>query len=145
MSTAEMNVAMRDSTTGKRYLTEQTSEADVLVSAICLDEEIAAQWDAIIDDRLIEWGQYPNDFELDGLVAPSDRAIRKAYALLKFMRSQDWPLPTSVIADGEGGIVFENRRDPDYQRIEISDQGDMYLVTFRDRRMQGRPEPIDFD
>lgn len=141
----EPSVAMCDSTFSERYSHDVKQDAGILVSTINSYERESIQWESMIDDRLIDWAQHRDEFALDGLIAPSDHAISKAYKLLKFMRDHNWPLPTSVIADGEGGVVVENRRDPVYQRIEISDRGDMQLVTFRDRRMQGPPAPIDID
>ena len=145
MPIAEASVAMLDFTFSDHYSRELKHDSDVLVSKVSADEQVSAQWDSIIDDRLIDWAQHPKEFELEGLIAPSNAAVCKAQKLLNFMRDRGWPLPTGVIADGEGGIVIENRRDPVYQRIEISDQGSMQLVTFRNRKMQGSPAPIDID
>jgi|GEM_PF-5979235 len=136
MPTAEKNIAIRDPIFRDEYAGTDVSDVDILASTASEKETLAEGWYAIIDHPLIEWSQRCDDFELEGLVGPSGKAISKAGKLVSYMRSQEWPLPTGIIADGEGGIVFENKQDPIYQRIEIDERGLMMFVTFRDCKLQ---------
>lgn len=107
-----------------------------------IDEELAAHWDSIIDHKLIEWGRETEAFQVEGLIAPTSEAIGRACELVRAMRYEGWSLPTGVIPDGEGGIVFENRHGAFYQRVEIDEHGGMSFVTFQDATLVSRV-PID--
>lgn len=117
---------------------------DVLVTEIGAKEQLAAGWDNIVDDKLIEWAVTRGEFEAEGLIGPSSEAISCAFRFAAFMRKHDFPLPTGLIPDGEGGIVFENRSGPSYQRIEIDQQGRACLATFLCYELLERV-PIDIE
>jgi hypothetical protein len=142
MTIAEINAAMRAVHEPYRSVTKAQMEDRVLASALNVEERVSAEWDAIVDHKLIEWGNDQSAFQDEGLIGPTNQAIQKAHALVSFMRSNDWPLPTGVVPDGEGGIVFENRHEPTYQRIEIEPTGKMCLVTFRNCHLVSR-DPVD--
>ena len=144
MPTAERNVAERDSFEHQEVANVDVPQQNVLVSDVNAEEELASHWDEVIDRRLIKWGEWSTSdnvrrsFAEEGFVSPTGEAIRKAYKFVKYMRDEGWPLPTGIVPDGEGGIAFENRQDPLYQRIEIDDRGVAYLVTFRDCMLRER-------
>ncbi len=138
MATLENSIAIRglvcpDSTKG--------FDPEVLATTASDKEKLSERWNAIVDQPLIEWGQNPSCDDEDGLVMPSGKSIAEACKLVKHMRDQDWPLPTDVIADGEGGIVFENKNDPIYQCVEIDALGQMILFTFKNCKLISE-EPV---
>jgi len=106
----------------------------VLATTASDRKSLNEKWNAIVDQPLIDWGLNPSFEDEDGLVSPSREAIATAATLVRHLRwqKQNAPLPTDVIVDGEGGIVFENRHDPLYQRFEIDEQGHIVLLTFLD-------------
>jgi hypothetical protein len=135
MPTAEKRITIQDSFYDAEIAVDEGFGSDVLASTVDVRERISARWSAIVDHSLIEWGQGRSSLELEGMTGPSSEAVAKAGKLVVYMRDHDWTLPTGVIADGEGGIVFENKQDPNYQRIEIDAHGTLNLVTFRDCRL----------
>lgn len=108
------------------------AESDVLATSVNARREQRDLWNNLIDHTLIEWGHNSDLFVEDGLLPPTRVAIKKACNVAATMREREWPLPTGVIPDGEGGVVFENLNEPSYQRLEIEKDGLMYLVAFRD-------------
>lgn len=142
MSAIEMGVAERAAFDPRHTADYVTPEESVLALSANANEQMTARWDEVIDEKLIEWGRRSSEFELDGFVGPSNAAIRGAYEVIKYMRKSRWPLPTGVIADGEGGIVFESRHDPTYERIEVDERGNICFVKFYDCKLVERV-PID--
>ncbi|MBI4716805.1 MAG: hypothetical protein HY763_03295 [Planctomycetes bacterium] len=97
-------------------------------------------WQHAIDDYLIEWGRHPEqlaDEALD-LVAPTPIAIRIASDLAMRARDNAWPPPLRVVPDGEGGIAFELRAGAVFQSLEVSGDGVLELLTFRDSKLVSR-------
>lgn len=115
---------------------ESRINGDMLATIVTARNALRDKWTKLIDYTLIEWGLNPADFEDEGTMAPTREAVCKACDVARIMQSREWPLPTGVIPDGEGGIVFENRNDPLYQRLEILSDGSMNLVTFHDCTFQ---------
>ncbi|MEX2315706.1 MAG: hypothetical protein WD669_01050 [Pirellulales bacterium] len=138
MATSEMNITDRESAYLAEFARTFNAGNDVLASEVDAREASAVAWNNIVDNKLIEWGSTRSEFEDDGLVGPSYEAIGTALKFVKKMRKESWPLPTGVIPDGEGGIVFENRRGDLYQRIEIDQNGRTGLATFRDCKLVER-------
>jgi hypothetical protein len=138
MPSSKLNIA--DSESVNRFTNSRSADDrdDVLAINVRAKEAQEKGWDNIVDNKLIEWAVTRKDFELEGLLGPSCEAISCAYELVNQMRKNLWPLPTGVIPDGEGGIVFENRQDPIYQRIEIDQGGRAYLATFDDFQLMDR-------
>ena len=106
-------------------------------------EKAAEDWTRIIDEKLINWGLVSTFDQEDELEPPSGESIAKACELAKYMRDCGFPLPTGVIPDGEGGIVYENRQGNLYQSMEIDCSGMVELLTFRDCKLVSR-QAIDF-
>ena len=144
MPSNELTITDCDSTERAELLQAMTDYENVLVTEIDAREAAAVRWDEIIDRKLIKWGSWQNktdlqeDFEAEGFIGPTSEAIRKAYRIVANMRQQLWPLPTGVIPDGEGGIVFENRQQLLYQRMEIDQNGETSLATFNNANLFDR-------
>lgn len=139
----ENGIAIRDFSPHHKYFTAEEIEPDILASSAQKRDEEDERWSAMTD-QLIHWGYEESDFEVEGLVAPSHIAISRAGKFISMMRNNDWSLPTGIIADGEGGIVLENKQDPFYERIEIDELGSMKLVTFQDCKLI-EEQVIDFE
>jgi len=107
----------------------------VLATTASDRKSLDEKWNAIVDQPLIDWGLNPSFEDEDGLVMPTGLAVAKASELVTNLRNQGWSLPTGVIPDGEGGIVFENKQDPFYSRLEIDENGLIMLLTFRDCKL----------
>jgi hypothetical protein len=144
MLTIEPNITIQESAGRRDFTGTAILGAEVLASEINIKERLAVRWSSIIDGKLIEWGKTRSEFEVEDLVGPTNEAIGTAFRFVKYMRSNGWPLPTGVIPDGEGGVVFENRHDPMYQRIEIDKDGRASLATFHDCQLMERV-PIDIE
>src|SRR3972149_450027 len=150
MRTNELGVTIRESADQVEYEQAMAVSNNVLASETEAREALTARGNEVIDHKLIEWGRWQFDskleeeFDAEGFSGPSSEAIRKAYLLVKQMRKEEWDLPTGIIPDGEGGIVFENRRDSTYQRIEIDHKGAMCLVTFQNCVLESRV-PVDVE
>ncbi len=107
----------------------------VLATTASDKRSLAEQWNAIVDQPLIDWGLNPSFEDEDGLVMPTGLAVAKASELVTILRNRGWSLPTGVIPDGEGGIAFENKQGSSYQRFEIDENGRIMLLTFRDCKL----------
>lgn len=138
MPSNELTITDRDPTEGGEFVNSGSGCENVLVTGFDAREALAADWNTIVDDKLIEWGNTRSEFEVEGLVGPSREALGTAFDFVKHMRRNGWPLPTGVIPDGEGGVVFENRHDPLYQRIEIDEDGRVCLATFHNCQLMER-------
>lgn len=144
MPPSESTITDRDSPEQAEFVQAGIEYEDVLVTEIDAREASAPQWDDIIDRKLIKWGSWQNDtvlqegFEAEGFISPTSEAILKAYRIVANMRQQLWPLPTGVIPDGEGGIVFENKQRLLYQRMEIDQNGETSLATFNNAKLFDR-------
>jgi len=131
MATLENGIAIRglaspDSTKG--------FDPEVLATTVSDKEKLSEHWNAIVD-QLGVWGLNLGIEDEDGLVFPSGESCATACNLVIYMKEKGWPLPTGVIIDGEGGIVFENKQDPFYRRFEIDEMGRIALLTFRDCKL----------
>jgi len=115
----------------------QGFNSEVLATTASDKEQLAERWNAIVD-QLSVWGQDPSVVDEDGLVFPSGQSCAAACNLIIYMKEQGWSLPTGVIIDGEGGIVFENKQDPSYQRFEIDEVGFIVLSTFHNCKLSSR-------
>jgi len=112
-------------------------DPEVLATTASDKEKLSEHWNAIVD-QLSEWGLDSSVVDEDGLVFPSGKSCAAACKLVIYMKEQGWSLPTGVIIDGEGGIVFENRQDPSYQRFEIDKSGRIILFTFHDCKFRSQ-------
>ncbi len=114
------------------------TEVDALATSAKARQEYLKEWDSYIDEKLIEWGLHPERFDEDDLEPPSPEAIGKACTVARSMRDDGCRSPTGVIPDGDGGIAFEIRKDPAYERIEIDEAGEVFYVLFLDCKFQSR-------
>jgi predicted Zn-dependent protease len=114
---------------------------DALVTSSTVARQYREAWTQLIDDKLIEWGWNPQVFD-DEINAPTRVALARAGQLASWMRRRNWKLPTGLIPDGEGGVVFENRQGSNYVRLEILNDGTVFFVAFKDCRLIQRDEVV---
>jgi len=136
MSTLESRIAIRD--IACLDSTKGCDPEGVFATTASDKKALAERWNAIVDRPLIEWGLNPSFTDEDGLEFPSKKACASAVELAAYLRDDGGPLPTGVIPDGEGGIVFENKQDPSYQCFEIDENGLIVLLTFRDCKLRSK-------
>ena len=96
-----------------------------------------AAWQRLIDEKLIEWGRHPEQFEdEDGYKAPKADNLVRATEFSAFCRDHGVAAPLRIAPDGEGGIVFEwTHNPPYYYYVEIRLDGKTELLIFRDHKL----------
>src|SRR5258708_3014009 len=61
-------------------------------------------WQRLIDEKLIEWGRHPEQFEdEDGYTAPSAENLVRATEFITFCRDHGLAPVLRMVPDGEGG------------------------------------------
>lgn len=97
-----------------------------------------ADWQAVLDYTLVEWGRNPSRFAEDGLTPPSAKAIDEAYRVALYFRDHDKAPPLRVVPNGDGGIVFERRQGEIFETIEIQEDGSAEWAIFHNGRLRSR-------
>jgi len=140
MATTEISTTIH----GQAFSTsEKEYDSNEILATTASDRKVLDEcWSAIVD-RLGVWGLNPSVTDEDGLVSPSGESCSSACMLVIDMKDHGCSLPTGVIADGEGGIVFENKNDPIYQCVEIDEFGKMNLLTFKNGKLLSE-NPVEF-
>ena len=94
-------------------------------------------WQRLIDEKLIEWGRHPEQFEdEDGYKAPSADNLVRATEFIMFCRDHGVAPALRMAPDGEGGIVFEwTHNPPYYYYVEIRLDGKTELLVFHDHKL----------
>lgn len=93
-------------------------------------------WQYIMDYKLLEWVFHPELLEDDGLVAISHKIISEA---LKFCRLESGnPVPSNVVPNGDGGIVFEWKEGSYFRTIEFLADGSKEDCFFIDSHIKSR-------
>ena len=93
-------------------------------------------WQDIMDYKLLEWVFHPELLEDDGLVAISPKIISEA---CKFCRLESGnPVPSNVVPNGDGGIVFEWKEGSYFRTIEFLADGSKEDCLFIDSHLKHR-------
>ena len=95
-------------------------------------------WQRLIDEKLIEWGRHPEQFEdEDGYQAPAADVLAQATRLVGYCRDHGVPPPLRMAPDGEGGIIFDWKdADPPLHLIaHIHRDGVMEMLEFLDCKL----------
>ena len=95
-------------------------------------------WEAIIDQKLIEWARHPERLEEVDLIPPTQDAIRSACALASDMRDQGWPPPQRAVPDGDGGIVLERWDALESLAYEVAHDGGIEFVHSHEHQVIDR-------
>jgi hypothetical protein len=102
--------------------------------------EARIAWQRLIDEKLIEWGRHPEQFEdEDGYKAPSADNLVRATEFITFCRDHGVPPALRMAPDGEGGIIFDWKNNPPYHVVmKIRSDGTMELLVFNDCSLVAR-------
>jgi hypothetical protein len=79
------------------------------------------KWQRLIDHTLIDWGWNQAIIEDEGIAAPTRGTVSAAAQFAQdLMRSGEFPPPTRVVPDPNGGIVFEHEANGVLEYFRIS-------------------------
>ncbi len=94
-------------------------------SAACRPKNAEARdsWNKIIDVVLATWRERPEQFEDDGIDAPSVAAIAAASKAACFLRAQGAPSPTNLSPTGDGGVALHYEHNDVLLTIEFDADG----------------------
>jgi hypothetical protein len=94
-------------------------------------------WQRLIDEKLIEWGRHPEQFEDDGYAAPTADNLVRATELVAYCRDKGVLPPLRMASDGEGGIIFDwkNNSLPYHAIAQIHADGSMEMLVFHDCKL----------
>lgn len=99
-------------------------------------------WQAIIDGKLIEWGRNSlHGSDVEEVVPPSKLSVTTAAQIACIMRDRSGFPPTTVVPDGDGGIVFEWQYGPFLMRAEFLEGGGVEVTEFENGEFKSR-EPL---
>ena len=101
-------------------------------------DEAFQRWEALIDDPLIEWGRDPSQLENEEIQPPSKSTIQLAIRLAVMLSKPGFPAPTRIVADADGGIVFERQERNLFESIRLSADGSAEYCAFINARMVER-------
>lgn len=79
------------------------------------------------------WNCHFNPPDEDAFLEPSHSATAVAFQVLDEFEQAACMPPHAVVMDGDGGIVIEWRKEDDWIRVEIDEQGKEEGVRFRGR------------
>jgi hypothetical protein len=100
--------------------------------------ELHRGWD-VVDSQLAGWIPDPESLVDYDAVPPSRTLIRKLRDfVIPLLKQQQWPAPTMVVPDGDGGISFEFHSGNIFRHLEFLRDGEVRLATFRNGRLQSR-------
>ena len=101
---------------------------DELLRSTAVTQKWKNAWQAVIDQKLIEWGRCPQELEEDDLIPPTRVALEVAYGIASLMRNGGEPAPKRVVPDRDGGIVFERWVGENTATIMVSGDGEIEIV-----------------
>jgi hypothetical protein len=103
-------------------------------------DEARNAWQRLIDEKLIEWGRHPEQFEDDGYKAPTADNLVRATGLVVYCRDKGVIPPLRMASDGEGGILFDwkNSSLPYHAVAQIHADGSMEMLVFHDCNLVAR-------
>ena len=96
----------------------------------------AAEWQSLVDNRLIDWGLASGQPWGDEITPPSREVVSKAAKLAQKMKNL--PAPHRVVPDGDGGIVFERRSNSSVEVMHVWDDGSVEYYRLTDGRVAER-------
>lgn len=102
------------------------------------EDETIQKWQAVIEDRLIEWGRDSSEFEDEGIQPPSMDTIQLAILLAKTLSRANCPAPTRVVPDADAGIVFERHEGGLLESLRLSADGSVEYCRFENARLVDR-------
>lgn len=92
-------------------------------------------WQKLIDYQLIEWGWNPEQFADEGIDPPTRDTVQLAIGLAESLRDAGLAVPSSVVPDANGGIVFERREKDLAEVFHVWDDGTIEYQCFHGTRL----------
>lgn len=101
--------------------------------------EVDESWEKVINEKIIEWGNHPEDFNDEGFTPPSGDTISLAYqhVVVPFRKMGRVP-PSQVVPDTHGGIVFELRNNGLFESIRVRADGHIEYCRFSNGKLVDR-------
>lgn len=122
-------------TQGARPSVQTGAATGSSLSGARLETTNRARWQAIIDDKLVEWGRDLAALSESDLIPPTPLAIQAAIAVAMQFRDADEPPPARVAPDGDGGVVLERWTGSCAESIEVNRVGRIELVVLFNQRV----------
>jgi hypothetical protein len=111
-------------------------KGDAAPAELLHSDEARTAWQRLIDEKLIEWGRHPEQFEdEDGYKAPSADNLVRATEFITFCRDHGVGPALRMAPDGDGGVVFEWYEGAFCRYVEIHADGSMEYLVFEDARL----------
>jgi hypothetical protein len=98
----------------------------------------APGWNDLIDHPLRDWLANSSQLDDEETVMPTKETIQLAIQLAGIMSKKGHAIPTRVVPDAHGGIVFERKEGPVFEAIRIAADGRVERSVFRDGRLVSR-------
>ena len=95
-------------------------------------------WQSLIDNKLIDWGQNPEQFDEEGIEPPSRQTVWRAIDVAQHLSRTGGPAPDRVVPDAHGGIVFERQEQKVFETIRIQADDQIEYSLFVDSRLMDR-------
>jgi hypothetical protein len=96
-------------------------------------------WDEV-ERQLITWGCEGHPCDEEDIDPPSKTTLKLAIQIADKLAREGGPGPTSVVADVNGGIVFELLSPKTRESIHIHDGGKIEHIVLRNHRIVLREE-----
>ena len=90
----------------QNIISTNTDTESPVTSDTAWKESKRLEWDHLIDHRLIEWGRDPASVADEGVEPPTGEIIQLAIMLAQQLRDAEFPPPSSILVDPNGGIVL---------------------------------------
>ncbi len=94
-----------------------------------------AAWQRLIDEKLDDWSIRPEQFDEEGVKAPTRKALWEALYFSVFFRNDNVEPPLRVAPDGSGGIAFEWRKGNEFDTVEIDANGKMVRLLYENGKL----------
>lgn len=108
-------------------------------------ERNRAAWQDLVNNTLIEWGRDPDQFDEEGIQPPAKETIRRAIRFAGLLDKADLTVPTRIVPDVRGGIVFEYPGNDAFVSFHIQLGRDIELRIFKNHQLIGRETIIEDD
>ncbi len=86
-------------------------------------------WQEIID-KLVGWQWDIEQLDDEGVTPPSEGIVQIAIGLAERLDEEGYVAPSSVVPDGDGGVVFTHRNGDIIKKIHLWDDGSICLSEY---------------
>jgi hypothetical protein len=116
---------------------------DELLASPLRERTALEQWESAVESKLIEWGKQANQHDDDGYLFASPQVVSLAFSIAAKLKNAWQEVPSRVVQDGSGGIVFEWKRQATSEKLLIDSAGRAEVVHFRNSKLVDR-RPLSF-